>query len=141
MPERRQITIAAHWTVFLLLMLLISGATSAVLHWGFGIAGLIMAVTALTSGLMNGPGPKLEGFFRSLHPWAHRAMYVLLAWIAGVTIFAQLFGTSSWLPVKTWHLILTGAAMFHAIFHLWRHTTLGDGALRRMTPQALHKML
>ena len=35
-------------------------------------------------------------------------------------------------------MVLFSAASLHAIYHLWRHTALGDGALRRITPRALH---
>jgi len=43
--------------------------------------------------------------------------------------------------LRFWYAVLAGAAALHAVFHLWRHTTLADGALRRMTPEVLHKYL
>ena len=44
-------------------------------------------------------------------------------------------------PAWTALLILLAAATFHAIFHLWRHTTLYDGALNMISPKAVHKHL
>jgi len=141
MPMRRHITITAHWTLVVLLMVLISDAQAAAWHWAFALAGLAMVLPALTGGLMSGPGPKLQGAFRTLHPWFNRAMYLLLAWVTGLVIYTQITGAGIWGPMKTWYLILTAAMAFHAIFHLWRHTTLYDGALRRITPRRLHKIL
>ena len=141
MPLRRQITITAHWTLVVLLMVLISDAKAAAWHWAFGLSGLVMVAMVLIDGLMSGPGPRLQGTFRVLHPWSHRLMYLLLGTVAGAALYAQITGTPFLLPTKTWYLLLTAAMAFHAIFHLWRHTTLYDGALRRMTPRALHKIL
>jgi hypothetical protein len=36
------------------------------------------------------------------------------------------------------YMILAVAVMVHMIFHLRRHTALMDGALRRITPKAIH---
>lgn len=141
MPYRRQITITAHWTLVVLLMLLISDAQAPVFFWAFGLAGMAMVLTGLTQGLMSGPGPKLTGFLRHMHPWSNRFMYALLAWVAGLTICHQLSAVQVWMPMKSWYLILTAAMAFHAIFHLWRHTALGDGALRRITPRRFHNLL
>ncbi len=141
MPYRRQITMTAHWTLVVLLMLLISDAQAPFFFWAFGLMGLVMVGTALIDGLMNGPGPKLDGVFRMLHPWGSRAMYALLGICAVLSILGQLTGAQAWVPLKTWYLVLTAAMGFHAIFHLWRHTALGDGALRRMTPRRLYNIL
>jgi cytochrome b561 len=45
------------------------------------------------------------------------------------------------LDARTLLLALLAAALIHAVFNLWRHTALGDGALRRMVPRALHHIL
>lgn len=141
MPMRRQITITAHWTLVVLLMILISDAEAAAWHWAFVLAGVAMVATALVDGLMSGPGPKLQGAFRRLHPWFNRAMYALLATVTAAAIATQVTGAPPWIPMKTWYLLLTAAMSFHAVFHLWRHTTLNDGALRRITPRNFHNIL
>lgn len=139
---RRRATILLHWSVLTLLMLtLAAGLENAILNTAFGLAGLAMAALALIFGLMNGPGPKLEGALRAAHPWLSRGMYILLAW-ASLAALMPAFGIA--LPGPTPRdlmVTLFAASALHAIFHLWRHTALGDGALRRMTPKSLHGML
>lgn len=139
---RRRATILLHWLVLTLLMLaLAAGLESAALNAAFGLAGILMVGLALVCGLMNGPGPKLEGALRRAHPWLSRGMYVLLGW-ASVSSLAAAIGTT--LPGPTPRdlmVTLFAASALHGIFHLWRHTALGDGALRRMTPESLHGML
>jgi hypothetical protein len=100
-----------------------------------------MVALALTQGLMNRPGPKLPAVARKAHPWMHSAMYGLLTWVGGVTVYAQITGYFTPRELFQWYLILTAAVMLHAIFHLWRHTALNDGALRMITPQIVHKFL
>lgn len=100
-----------------------------------------MVALALIGGLLNRPGPKLTGPLRVAHPWMHRALYVLLAWVGAITLYAQLSGSHGPRALFQWYMTLTAAVMFHAIFHLWRHTALNDGALRRITPTILHKYL
>ena len=68
-------------------------------------------------------------------------MYVVLAWVSAAAILTQLTGTAPVAPMKTWYLLLTACMSFHAVFHLWRHTTLYDGALRRITPRKFHNIL
>lgn len=139
---RRRATILLHWSVLTLLMLVLAaGLASPLLNTLFGIAGLAMAALAAVFGLMNGPGPKLEGALRRAHPWLSRGMYALLAWVS-VSTLALAAGTPlPGPPPRTLMIGLFAASALHAIFHLWRHTALGDGALRRMTPKALHGML
>ncbi|MCV3273008.1 hypothetical protein [Roseobacter sinensis] len=139
---RRRATILLHWSVLTLLVLaLAAGGESAALNAAFGLAGLAMVALAIIFGLMNGPGPKLDGALRAAHPWLSRGMYALLAWTSvstlAVVVGAALPGPST----RTLMVSLVAASSLHAIFHLWRHTALGDGALRRMTPTSLHGML
>ncbi|MEO0401563.1 MAG: hypothetical protein AAF214_04240 [Pseudomonadota bacterium] len=138
---RRIATITLHWLTLLLLVLLFAGGPLPVLAWAFGIAGLAMGALALVKGLVNGPGPKLEGALRTAHPWLSRAMYIGLAFVCGVTLWDQLGGTWNGPPLPALYFYLLSASALHAIFHLWRHTALGDGALRRITPKSLHGML
>ena len=135
---RRRLTIALHWSCWAMLLLLLGLGPVPLLAIAFGIAGLAMVALALVFGLMSGPGPKLEGGLRAAHPWMHRAMYAALALTALATLGAPLGLALPGVPLQSLWFALTGAGMLHGIFHLWRHTALGDGALRRMTPRALH---
>ncbi len=135
---RRTLTITLHWTSFASLILLVAGGPIPALAWAFGIAGLTMCAAAAVNGLMNGPGPKLEGALRVAHPWLGRGMYVALGAVAALTIWTQLTGGAD---LSQTYFYLLAASFLHGIFHLWRHTALGDGALRRITPKTLHGML
>jgi hypothetical protein len=139
---RRRLTIALHWlTATLLLFVLADAGATAWLSWLYAASGLAMVALALVFGLMSGPGPRLEGALRALHPWLHRGLYALMGWGA-VALLAE--GLARPLPgpeARTLLLALLAAALIHAVFNLWRHTALGDGALRRMVPRALHHIL
>ncbi|MEO0746253.1 MAG: hypothetical protein AAFY49_12980 [Pseudomonadota bacterium] len=136
---RRTATITLHWLSLLLLVLLVAGGPLPVLAWAFGLVGLALCTIALLRGLMNGPGPKLEGPLRAAHPWLSRAMYAALGAVAAATLWH--LAVEPVTGITQLHFYLMSAASLHAIFHLWRHTALGDGALRRITPAALHGML
>jgi hypothetical protein len=139
---RRRATILLHWSVLLLLLLhLAAGAASPALAWAFALAALAMVALAVVFGLMNGPGPRLQGRLRRAYPALQRGMYALLAFCATDTLAGlaglPLPGPESRILLMT----LLAAASLHALFHLWRHTVLHDGALRRITPRLLHGML
>jgi hypothetical protein len=138
---RRTVTIILHWLTLVLLVLLIAGGPVPALAWSFALAGLVQCATALAGGLLNGPGPKLEGALRAAHPWMSRAMYLALGLVSGATLWVQLGYTLPGPPLGALYFYLFSAASLHGIFHLWRHTALGDGALRRITPRAMHGML
>lgn len=135
---RRTATITLHWTSFVLLILLVAGGAKPLLAWGFGVAGLAMCALAAVNGLMNGPGPKLTGALRIAHPWLSRAMYVALGLVAALTLWTQVTGGADLSQI---YFYVLSASALHAIFHLWRHTALMDGALRRITPRILHGSL
>lgn len=139
---RRRATILLHWSVLTLLMLVLAaGLKNIVLNALFGIAGLVMVALAAVFGLMNGPGPKLTGVLRTAHPWLSRGMYALLAW-ASISTLTLAVGTALPGPsARDLMVALFAASALHGIFHLWRHTALGDGVLRRMTPKSMHGML
>lgn len=136
---RRTATITFHWLSLLLLVLLVAGGPIPVLAWAFGAVSIALCAIALLRGLMNGPGPRLEGVLRRAHPWLNRAMYVALGAVAGATLWHV--AVSPVEGIGRMHFYLMSASCLHAIFHLWRHTALGDGALRRITPNAMHGML
>ena len=139
---RRHVTITLHW-LNLLLLLFVLGDTGATawLSLAFAASALTMCGMALVFGLMNGPGPKLDGMVRAAHPWLHRGIYLLLGWGA-VALVAETFALALPGPgARTLLLALLAVAALHAVFNLWRHTALGDGALRRITPRAVHHIL
>jgi len=138
---RRTATISLHWLSFVLLILLVAGGPIPVLAWAFALSGLAMCALAVVAGLMNGPGPKLEGALRQAHPWLSRAMYAALGLVAALTAWTRMGGTWGGPPLVDLYFYLLSASSLHAIFHLWRHTALGDGALRRITPKSMHGML
>lgn len=138
---RRTATITLHWLNWGLLILLIAGGPVPVLAWSFGIAALLMCALAIAGGLLNGPGPKLEGPLRAAHPWLNRAMYAGLGGVAALTLQGQITGTPGAAELGRIYIYLLAASAFHAIFQMWRHTALCDGALRRITPKSIHGML
>jgi hypothetical protein len=139
---RRRATVTLHWlNAALLLFVLGDGGATAWLSSLYAASALAMVGLALVFGLMSGPGPKLDGALRALHPWFHRAIYALLGWgalvLAAETLGRPLPGPSA----RQLLLSLLAASALHAVFNLWRHTALGDGALRRITPKSLHEIL
>lgn len=138
---RRTATITLHWLSLVTLILLVAGGPIPVIAWAFALSGVAMCGLALVSGLMNGPGPKLEGTLRAAHPWLSRGMYLALGLVAGATVWRLSGGVWTGPPLTDLYFYLLAASALHAIFHLWRHTALGDGALRRITPVSMHKLL
>ena len=138
---RRRATILSHWAAFLLLILLVAGGPIPALAWAYVAASALMCALALVFGLLNGPGPKLQGGMRALHPWQSRAMYLVLG-LTGAATLAHLLGQWTFdLRLEQVWFVAQSVSSLHAVFHLWRHTALGDGALRRITPRALHGIL
>jgi len=138
---RRRATIALHWLNLVLLLLLLAGGLVPALAWAFVLSGLTMCALAVVKGLMNGPGPKLGGVFRTAHPFLSWGMYAALAAVCGLTLSALLGGDTFGIKLSQAYFVLMSLSSMHAIFHLWRHTALGDGALKRILPKALHGML
>lgn len=124
---------------------------------------LIWTVTLIRKGLVGRPGPKLPPKAKRLHQIMHKTLIWGLFGVAltgfglGVTSAYQLWagnmvpiGMPLNLPamnklVGDIHIIefyaLSGIAIFHAGFHIWRHLKLKDNALRIMAPRALHRFL
>ena len=140
--RRRALTIALHWLVVMLLFAMIKGGTSAPwVLWLFVIAVTIWGGITLTKGLLGKPGPKLSSGMRRAYPWMHRALHFSLALSAIAVLWHLIDHPLPWLDAWTMLLITLGLGTFHAIFHFWRHTALYDGALRLITPKAMHKWL
>jgi hypothetical protein len=138
---RRRATILLHWLNFVLLILLLAGGPGPILGWAFVLSAVAMCLLAVVGGLLNGPGSKLEGWLRVAHPWLNRGMYLILLASALVTALALLGRWSGPVTLKEVHFYTLSLSGLHALFHFWRHSTLGDGALRRITPRALHGIL
>ena len=138
---RRRLTILLHWSVAMMLLMMVKGGTAApALRWAFVLAGGLWVGVALVRGPLGRPGPKLRGALRAAYRPFHIAMYLGVAIAAGVNA-AALLGAAPDQWAWTSLLVLLGLATFHAIFHFWRHTALNDGALRMMIPRMWHKFL
>ena len=138
---RRRLTIFLHWSILMLILVMIKGGTAApAVRWAFVIGGAVWVGMALAQGMMCKPGPKLQGSLRAAYPWMHRGLYALLA-ITVAANAAALLGLAphdtGWVPL----LVLLTAGTFHGLFHFWRHNVLYDGALRIMMPRFMHKVL
>lgn len=138
---RRALTVLLHWSVVFLLLAMLKGGTAApTVRWSFVLAGGLLAGMALAGGMLGRPGPKLTGLALAVYTPMHLGLYALLA-VAVALNAAELAGLI--LPGRAWTalLLLLGAGALHGIYHMWRHTALNDGALRRMTPRIWHKHL
>jgi cytochrome b561 len=117
----------------------------------------------LRRGLAGRPGPKLGPHARRFH----RAIHVAIVWgLLGVAVTGFLLGLTSskllkaggFLPIapplglpEANHIVgqihiyefylLGFIVILHAGFHIWRHITLRDNALRIMAPKFLHRFL
>jgi len=138
---RRSLHIALHWTVFMLILAMVKGGTSADwVRWSFVGTVTVWVIMALAKGLIGRPGPKLGPVTQAIYPWMHRTIYLMLAFSAGLNA-AELMGWIAGGPAWTSLLVLLTIGTFHGVFHFWRHNVLFDGALRLITPKALHKVL
>jgi cytochrome b561 len=130
-----------HWSVALMLLMMVKGGAAApALRWTFVAAGGLWVGLALIKGLQGRPGPKLTGAARAAFVPFHILVYATLALTVALN-GAALLGWTSDSAAWTALLALLALATFHAIFHLWRHTALNDGALRVMMPRIWHKYL
>ena len=138
---RRKLIIALHWAVVPAVLAMTEGGSGAsVLHWTFTALATVWIAIMLAGGRLGRPGPKLQGWSRTIYRPLHLALYALLGGTATLNA-TELLGLTAPGPAWTALLILLVTGLFHGIFHLWRHTTLYDGALRLMTPRLLHKYL
>jgi cytochrome b561 len=138
---QRRLTIFLHWSILMLVLVMVKGGTSEPwVRWAFVIGGAIWVAMAMVRGMMCRPGPKLTGTMRAVYPWMHRGIYAVLA----VTVALNAVALLGLMPHDTgWValLVLLSAGALHGLFHFWRHNVLFDGALRIMTPRFMHKIL
>ena len=138
---QRRITIFLHWSVLMLVLVMVKGGTSAsYVRWAFVLAGGVWVGMAAFKGMMCKPGPKLTGGLRAAYPWMHRGIYAVLAATVALNAGA-LLGVFAHDTGWTALLVLLSAGTLHGLFHFWRHNVLYDGALRIMTPRFMHKIL
>lgn len=138
---RRSVHIALHWTVFMLILAMVKGGTSAQwVRWLFVGCVAVWVSIALIKGLIGKAGPKLGPTTKAVYPWMHRAIYLVLAVSAGLNA-AELLGLIAAGPAWTSLLVLLGIGAFHGLFQFWRHTALYDNALHLITPKFMHKVV
>ena len=131
-PRLKPLLMALHWTVP---VLIVGALGRPAPGWGLALAASAMLWLALSVLVgLNRPGPALTGWLRPLHFWSHVALLALLT-LATAALVAD-HPQARRLLLVTFML-----GLLHGIFHLWRHTVLGDGALRNMLPKATHKIL
>ena len=138
---RRSIVILLHWTTAALLLVMLKGGDShPAIRWGFVGAGTLWLALMLAGGPLGRPSVRLTSLSRAMFLPFHLALYAALAAAVGLNALA-LTRRGSDDDAFTALLLLLAMAAFHAVFHLWRHTALGDGALRMMTPRRMHRLL
>lgn len=137
----RGVNIALHWAVVLLVLAMMKGsAADATFRWSLIGVGGLWVIIAVLRGPLAMPGPKLGPELRRIYRPMHYGLYGLL----GLAVIANATSLLGYIAdIYAWYalLILFGAGMFHALFQLWRHTALYDGALRTITPRIWHKHL
>lgn len=135
---RRPLHVALHWANSFLIIAVLASNGDPLSSQAFGVVGLIWASVALGLGLNGRPGPALQGALRHFHPWSHRALYLVVAIAALSALQVPWFAD---LPTRQILLGLIAAGAIHGVFHLWRHTTLGDNAMNTILPKFMHGIL
>lgn len=110
-----------------------------VVTWGLvGLMGL-WGVGFGLFGLLARPGPALTGVLRTYFV----PMHLVMMGLPGILAIALVNADPGPLTdgPRAVAIATLGLGLLHGIFHLWRHTALGDGALRNMTPRILHGLL
>jgi len=128
-----------HWAAFCLLLAALTAGLTPAIRWALvGVAG-IWGLGFAVFGHLGRPGPALTGIAGRGFVPMHIGLLLAVVICAGMAIFAAP-GPLEGAPRVTF-LVTCGLGLLHGIFHLWRHTALGDGALRNMTPRILHGIL
>lgn len=138
-PVYRSVLKVLHWSALTLIVLTLAIGLTPFLRWAIIGVAVVWSIGFGAFGLMAKPGPALTGALRSYFQPAHLFMLGLFDICAIVALNADV-GTLAGMN-RTVFLAMLGLALLHGIFHLWRHTALGDGALRNMMPRAFHGLL
>ena len=129
----------------------------------FVTLSLLWFADYLRRGLAGRPGPKLGPRARKLHRFLHLSLMwgILMVAVSGFLLGLtsdKLLKAGNFLPIAppldlprlnelvglfhTYEFYALGViAVVHAGFHVWRHVSLKDNALRIMAPKALHRFL
>ncbi|MGA9411083.1 MAG: hypothetical protein WBV78_11650 [Roseobacter sp.] len=128
-----------HWSSLILLTLLLGLGNTIILKYSLAlvVASWIICVSAY--GILAAPGPKLAGILHKAFKPVHFALIIFLGFTAITVVRSDVGPLTGGVRVQC--LIAFGAGLLHGCFHLWRHTALGDGALRNMLPKFMHGFL
>ena len=138
-PWYRSLVKLLHWTIFGLIITALIVGNVTVVKWGY-IGSMSLWILGYGAfGLLAKPGPALKGALRNYFVPLHIFMMGMPAIFAVALLNADPGPLSG--PARSMALATLAAGSLHGIFHLWRHTALGDGALRNMTPRFLHGLL
>jgi cytochrome b561 len=138
-PFYRPVLKLMHWGALALIVLILLNGLNGWVRWSLiGVAALWgLGYAAL--GHLARPSPALTGLARSGFNAMHVVVLAALE-VAAVVGFLAPDGPLDG-ATRVIFLVTLGLALLHGIFHLWRHTALGDGALRNITPRLMHGML
>lgn len=136
---KRTATITLHWLLLVLVVPLGGGWITPFLEWSFALAALAMSALALVFGLQAHAGPKSPWIVRRINAWGHRGLHAYLAIVGALSLHGLVTGGGAEMMIH--YQVLLWTTIFHAIYHLFRHLVVGDGALRTMTPRSIHRML
>lgn len=138
---RRSVHIALHWSIFLLILIMVKGGTAAAgVRWTYSALVALWVGMALIRGPIGKPGPKLPAMARAVYGPMHWLIYATLG-LSAVLNAGELLGLLA--PGGAWAslLVLLSMGALHGVFQFWRHTALMDGALRLIIPKSLHYLL
>lgn len=129
----------AHWASFALVVAALGSGNTPFISLGFGVIVAGWTIGFCLYGIVARPSPALTGITRKLFRPMHFVLMLLLAATAVSLMRAEpgpLAGTARILC-----LLALGGGLLHGCFHLWRHTALGDGAMRNIMPRMTHNIL
>jgi superoxide oxidase len=128
-----------HWGALALIVLILLNGLSGPARLGLIVVAVLWALGYVAFGHLARPGPALTGISRS----GFNAMHVTVLLSLEAAALAALFTENGPLDggARVIFLLTLGLGLLHGIFHLWRHTALGDGALRNITPRMMHGIL
>ena len=125
-----------HWTALALIVLILLNGLNGWVRWGLILVAVLWGLGYAVFGHLSRPGPALTGLARS----GFKAMHVIVLAALEMAAVAALLAPNGLLDgaTRVIFLLTLGLGLLHGIFHLCRHTALGDGALRNITPRLMH---